>query len=54
MAINLQKGGDQHKIDLTKGNKNITVHANLNWDQTVQVKKGFFASIFGVGSDGPD
>ena len=54
MAINLQKGGDQHKIDLTKGKTNITVHANLNWNQTVQVKKGFLASIFGGGSDGPD
>ena len=54
MAINLQKGGDQHKIDLTKGKTNITVHANLNWNQTVQVKKGLLASIFGGGSDGPD
>ena len=54
MAINLQKGGDQHKIDLSKGNTNITVHANLNWNQNVQEKKGFFTSIFGGGSNGPD
>ena len=38
MAIDLQKGGDQHKIDLTKGTTNITVHANLNWNQNIQEK----------------
>ena len=54
MKFNLQKVGDQHKIDLSKGKANITVNANLNWNQTVQVKKGFLGSIFGGGSDSPD
>lgn len=54
MAVNLQKGGDKHKIDLTKGKTNITVHANLNWSQTNKEKRGLFASLFGKGSDGPD
>jgi tellurite resistance protein TerA len=54
MAINLSKGGDQHKIDLTKGKTNITVHANLNWNQPIQEKKGFFGKLFGGGNSGPD
>jgi tellurite resistance protein TerA len=54
MPINLQKSGDQHKINLTKGEANITVHANLNWNQPAKVKKGFLASMFDGGSSAPD
>jgi tellurite resistance protein TerA len=51
MAINLNKGGDQHKIDLTKGGSGgkITVHANLNWNQEVK-GGGFFSKLLGGGS----
>jgi len=52
MAINLSKGGDQHKIDLSKGSTNITVHANLNWNQEVK-QTGFFAKLLG-GGGAPD
>ena len=48
MAINLNKGGDAHKIDLSKGSSTITVHANLNWNQQVQ-QTGFFAKLLGSG-----
>jgi tellurite resistance protein TerA len=54
MAINLQKGGDQYKIDLTKGGTNLTVHANLNWNQNIQPKKGFIASVLGLMNNPPD
>jgi len=53
MAINLnkitlEKQGDSHKIDLTKGGSNSTkeIIINLNWSQEPQ-KKGFFANLFG-------
>lgn len=52
MAINLNKGGDQHKIDLSKGTSHITVHANLNWNQQVK-STGFFSKLLG-GGDAPD
>jgi tellurite resistance protein TerA len=54
MAINLQKSGDQHKIDLSKGKANITVHANLNWNQKVEGNKGFFSKLLGNNDSGPD
>lgn len=48
MAINLnkitlEKQGDSHKIDLTKGGDNVSkeIVINLNWTQ----KKGFWASL---------
>lgn len=53
MAINLEKitiekQGDTHKINLTKGenisSKEITI--NLNWSQETE-NKGFFSSLFG-------
>ena len=31
--VNLQKTGDSHKIDLSKGKTNLIIHANLNWNQ---------------------
>ena len=58
MAINLnkvtlEKQGDSHKIDLTKGNKsNKEIIINLNWTQETQ-KKGFLSGLFG-GSQGID
>ena len=59
MAINLnkitlEKQGDSHKIDLTKGG-NVSsreIIINLNWSQEPQ-KKGFFSNLFG-GSDPVD
>jgi tellurite resistance protein TerA len=58
MAINLnkvtlEKQGDSHKIDLSKGNKsNKEIVINLNWSQETQ-KKGFLSGLFG-GSQGID
>ena len=58
MAINLnkvtlEKQGDSHKIDLSKGNKsNKEIIINLNWTQETQ-KKGFLSGLFG-GSQGID
>jgi len=53
MAINLnkitlEKKGDSHKIDLTKGGSNSSkeIIINLNWSQEPK-KKGFFAGLFG-------
>jgi tellurite resistance protein TerA len=53
MAINLskitlEKQGDSHKIDLTKGGGNSLkeIIINLNWSQEPQ-KKGFFSNMFG-------
>ncbi|MDR1055203.1 MAG: stress protein [Prevotellaceae bacterium] len=52
MAINLnkitlEKQGDSHKIDLTKGGSDLTkeIIVNLNWSQP-EKKKGFFANLF--------
>ncbi|SHG59402.1 tellurium resistance protein TerA [Pedobacter caeni] len=42
MAINLQKGGDKHSIDLQKSSGSLSIHANLNWLQEAP-EKGFFA-----------
>jgi Uncharacterized protein involved in stress response len=54
MAINLnkitlEKQGDSHKIDLTKGGDNSTkeIIINLNWTQ----KKGFWASLMSSAID---
>ena len=35
MAIILEKSGDKHRIDLTKGNKSITgeIKINLDWSK---------------------
>ncbi|MDR1372362.1 MAG: stress protein [Dysgonamonadaceae bacterium] len=43
MAIKLEKQGDTHRIDLTKGGDNVSkeIVINLNWTQ----KKGFWASL---------
>jgi tellurite resistance protein TerA len=46
MAINLQKGGDTHSINLVKSNgskESLQIHANLNWIQ--EKKKGFFSFL---------
>jgi len=51
MAINLnkvtlEKQGDSHKIDLSKGNKsNKEIIINLNWTQETQ-KKGILSGLF--------
>ncbi len=48
MAINLQKGGDKHAINLVKSTgekQSLLIHANLNWSQ--EKKKGFFSFING-------
>lgn len=57
MAINLQKitlekKGDSHKIDLSKGGSNSTkeIVINLNWSQETEKKKGFFANLLGGSS----
>lgn len=48
MAIILEKSGDKHCIDLTKGNKSITgeIKINLDWS-----KGGFFKQMFGKSID---
>lgn len=52
MAINLnkvtlEKQGDSHRIDLSKGNKsNKEININLNWTQETP-KKGFLSGLFG-------
>jgi tellurite resistance protein TerA len=46
MAINLQKGGDKHSINLTKSTasgQSLLIHANLNWTQ--EKKKGLFSFL---------
>lgn len=48
MAINLQKGGDKHSINLVKsagGATSMLIHANLNWSR--EKKKGFFSFLNG-------
>jgi tellurite resistance protein TerA len=54
MAINLtkitlEKQGDSHKIDLTKGGSNSSkeIVINLNWSQEPK-NKGFFSNLFGA------
>ena len=44
--ITLEKQGDSHKIDLTKGGSNLTkeIIINLNWSQP-EKKKGFWGAI---------
>lgn len=46
MAINLQKGGDKHTINLVKSTVNrdsLLIHANLNWTQ--EKKKGILSFL---------
>lgn len=58
MAINLdkitlEKQGDSHKIDLTKGDGKLIsqeITINLNWTQETQKKKGLLAGLFGSNS----
>lgn len=48
MAINLQKGGDKHSINLIKSRESgqsLLIHANLNWKQ--EKKTGFFSFLGG-------
>ncbi|MFT3679789.1 MAG: hypothetical protein QM791_05930 [Ferruginibacter sp.] len=48
MAINLQKGGDKHSINLVKSTgsgTSLMIHANLNWTQ--EKKKGIFSFLGG-------
>lgn len=44
MAINLTKGGDEHRFNLVKDAPSITIHANLDWAKPE--KKGFFSKLF--------
>lgn len=51
MAINLQKGGDKHSINLSKSSssgQSLLIHANLNW---AQEKKGGFLSFLTAKQD---
>lgn len=46
MAINLQKGGDKHSINLVKSTgtgTSLLIHANLNWNQ--EKKKGLLSFL---------
>ena len=46
MAINLQKGGDKHSINLEKASDvsgSLMIHANLNWSQ--EKKKGILSFL---------
>ncbi len=48
MAINLQKGGDKHSINLVKSTgtgTSLLIHANLNWNQ--EKKKGILSFLGG-------
>lgn len=54
MSINLQKG---QRIDLTKGNAGLdTILVGLGWDPVEQKSSGggFFSSLFGSSSAGPN
>lgn len=48
MAINLQKGGDKHSINLSKSSttsQSLLIHANLNWTQ--EKKGGILSFLMG-------
>lgn len=47
MAIVLEKSGDKHRIDLTKGNKSITgeIKINLDWSKGGVIKQVFGKSV---------
>lgn len=47
--ITLEKRGNQRTVNLKKGGQPI--HINLNWDQIVQTKGGFFSSKKSVNAD---
>lgn len=47
MAIKLDKTGDAHRINLSKGGQELTVHINLNWGS--QQSGGFFSKMFSAG-----
>lgn len=52
MAVKLCKG---QKVDLTKGNSGLNVlMVGLGWDEAQPEKKGFFASLFGGGTEEVD
>jgi len=55
MAINLQKRGDSHRIDLSKksDSKSLKVHVNLNWKQQPNHNAGFFSQLLGI-NNAPD
>ena len=48
MAIILEKSGDKHRIDLTKGGKSITSEIKINLDWS---KGGFLKQMFGKSID---
>ncbi|NDW10521.1 stress protein [Dysgonomonas sp. 520] len=51
--ITLEKQGDSHKIDLTKGDSDLSkeIVINLNWTQDTKEKKGFFSKLFSGNSE---